>query len=169
MVIVKMLLPNDSEIDKERFSGLLKFSSKILEKKFKLFASSNFLTLNRILLTSISITLLIYIALFYSFTGRTDSEQEVIDFLILFLGPIFYLSTFNFKWSQKVESYSKFFQSILVAGAGLYSITTNREHSLLGILVLQLTSMHFNLQFLGFFTLAVINLVAFAIKYLVLN
>jgi hypothetical protein len=164
MVIVKMLLPIDSEIDNERFGGNLRFNSKILEKKFKMFASFNFLNLTRILAAAITLSLVVYMILIYSFTGTSGSLQEVVDFFILFLGPIFYVSTFTFNWSRRVETYSKFFQFILVVGSGFYSIATYKEHSMLAILVLQIISMHFNLQFLGFFSLCILNFAAFAIK-----
>lgn len=149
-----MLLPIDSEIENEKFTWMLMFSSKLLEKKFKLYVCTNYYFLAKILLVVGTTALFVYFILYHWLTETKNSESLVVDLLIMFLLPIFYWSTFDFSWSKRHDAYIKMFMTAFILGSIVYSLTTDSNHELLGILSLQFLTLHFSLQLAGFMILA---------------
>jgi hypothetical protein len=164
MVITKMLLPSDNEIKQEPLTASLKFKSERLENKFKLYVSSKFLYLSKIILLLSSSSMLLYVALFHILGSESSKGRLAINLLILFFLPLLYLSTFWFNWSRRVSTYSRLFQVFLLFGSSIYSITTNSEYSLLGVLVLLFLALQFDTSFLGFAVLSIMSLSLFGVS-----
>lgn len=158
-----MLLPADSEIKQDSLKFLLKLPSLLLEKKFKLYISSRFLYISKMVLLSGSVALLIYVIFYSIFDTDKSKEQLAINIMIFFMIPILYLSTFWFRWSRRVTTYSKLFQISILISSGVYAITTDSEYSLLGILTLQLLAIHFDTSFLVFIVVVCTSIAMFII------
>jgi hypothetical protein len=159
-----MLLPDDTDLRARPFSSSLKFTSIILQKKFKLYISSKLYDLSKIILVTGTISMVLYVIFYHSLVEILNKERLMIDLLLMIIVPVLYLSTFYFKWSKTVNTYEHLFQIALLICSGLYSITTGSEYSFLGVLVLQFLALTFSTPFLGFVTFSLISLVLFAAR-----
>ena len=163
MAITKILLPADNDIKQEPLGFSLKLKSRLLEKKFKLYISSKFLYLSKLITLPATPALLLFVIFYNAFSIGDSKEQLQINLILLFLLPLFYLSTFIFNWSRRVNTYSKLFQMTVLVGSGVYSITMDSDYALLGVLVIQLLAIHFDTSYLGFFSISLTSLSMFAI------
>lgn len=142
-----MLLPTEQEIEDEKLGLLLKFASRLMEKKFQIYIVKRFSFILHLILLAGSVGLVFYISISLAYDGGRSGQQLLLHFMILLWVPVLYLCSYAFNWSKRIFTYAVFYLSVLLIGSVFYAVTTEIEYSMLGILVLQFLACNYPIDY----------------------
>ena len=145
-----MLLPTEQEIDDEKLGRLLKFASRLLEKKYQIYIVKRFSFILHLILFAGSVGLVFYISISLGYGGGRSGQQLLLHFMILLWVPVLYLCSYAFNWSKRIFTYAVFYLAVLLIGSIFYAITTEIEYSMLGILVIQFVALNYPIDYAVF-------------------
>ena len=166
IMITNILLPSSvkNSTDKAIQKFSLRFNSILVEKKYVIYVLNKFILVLRITLLVGSIGALIYLITDYVlYKGLGDTDRLLSNIFIFLLITVVFFSTFEFKWSRRMRSYSRVFVYSLLIVSIIYCITIKREFSLLGTVLLLFVSLNYSISTGTLMILSAIGLAGFGI------
>ena len=154
-----MLLPTEQEIEDEKLGRLLKFTSRLMEKKYQIYIVKRFSFILHLILFAGSVGLIFYILISLAYDSGRSGQQLLVHFMILLWVPVLYFCSYAFNWSKRIFTYAVFYLSVLLIGTIFYALTTEIEYSMLGILTIQFISLNYPIDYSVFIIFVLISLV----------
>jgi magnesium-transporting ATPase (P-type)/class 3 adenylate cyclase len=166
IVLTNLMLPSSGAFDNSISGWAMKLRSKMLYKKYMIYASKRFIRIMRVALGVGTVGLFIYLLLTALLDKFSTGQTAWVNSFIFILLPLLYYFSFDTKWALKINTYAILFQLCLVVSSILYCLSYRTDYSILGSLVLIFLSLHYNVEFSVFFCLAIISLVGYALTFL---